>query len=166
MLPGRLPSPPVCSPLPKAIPITRSEPDSPEGLENAVRLVHGIIDRAVESGIPAERVVIGGFSQGGFLAVYAGLTYKQKLGGLVSFSGWAARKATVAAEAGVNKDTPLLSCGGDADQVVVITAEAGEFWKTFMSDVRTRTYRGLPHSHCPEEDQELFQFLNEVLPPV
>lgn len=41
-----------------------------------------------KAGIPSERVVIGGFSQGGALALYSALTMKKPLGGVMSLSGW------------------------------------------------------------------------------
>ena len=42
----------------------------------------------MERGIPAERIVLAGFSQGGTMCVSAGLSFEEKLGGIVCLSGW------------------------------------------------------------------------------
>ena len=39
-------------------------------------------------GIPADRIVLGGFSQGGAMSLLAGLTTERKLGGIAVMSGW------------------------------------------------------------------------------
>jgi len=49
--------------------------------------VRSIIDEEAKS-IPSERIVIGGFSQGGAVAIYTSLTSDIKLGGLLAFSTW------------------------------------------------------------------------------
>lgn len=50
------------------------------------------IFKEIRSGIPSERIVIGGFSMGGALALYAGLTYDKPLGGILGLSSFLIRK--------------------------------------------------------------------------
>jgi len=38
--------------------------------------------------IGAQRIIVGGFGQGGALALFSGIRYPHKLGGMVSFSGY------------------------------------------------------------------------------
>lgn len=47
-----------------------------------------MIENEIKGGIPANRIVIGGFSQGGALALYSALKFPQKLGGVVALSCW------------------------------------------------------------------------------
>lgn len=58
------------------------------GIKKAAINVHSWINKEIESGIPSNRIVLGGFSQGGALALYAALTYPQQLAGVVSLSCW------------------------------------------------------------------------------
>ena len=53
-----------------------------------VRSLNQIITEEVDSGIPANRIIIGGFSQGGSMSLLTGLTSERKLGGVVVMSGW------------------------------------------------------------------------------
>lgn len=44
-----------------------------------------------QAGIPSNRILLGGFSQGGALALHAGLTYPEPLAGIMSLSCWLPR---------------------------------------------------------------------------
>lgn len=83
--------------------------------------IHSLIDAEVAKGIPASRVVVGGFSQGGALSLISGVTYKEKLGGIFGLSCYLLLqkklKDMIPAES-PNKDTPIFMGHGDADQVV------------------------------------------------
>lgn len=46
-----------------------------------------------QAGIPSNRILLGGFSQGGALALHAALTYPQPLAGVMSLSCWLPRHA-------------------------------------------------------------------------
>lgn len=50
--------------------------------------IHKYIQAERELGIPSERIVLGGFSQGAALAVLAGLTGEDQVGGTVALSGY------------------------------------------------------------------------------
>lgn len=46
-----------------------------------------------QAGILPNRILLGGFSQGGALALHAGLTYPEPLAGVMSLSCWLPRHA-------------------------------------------------------------------------
>lgn len=50
-----------------------------EGIKKAAANVHAMIQSEIQSGIPSNRIIVGGFSQGGALALYAGLTFAGKI---------------------------------------------------------------------------------------
>ena len=54
-----------------------------------VLTVHEIIEIEEKAGTPTSRIILGGFSQGGALAIYSALTYPRQLGGLLCLSGYA-----------------------------------------------------------------------------
>lgn len=66
-----------------------------------------MIDTEVKSGIPTHKIVIGGFSQGGALALYSALIFPQKLAGVVSLSGWLPLHKSFPDALKTSKDLPV-----------------------------------------------------------
>lgn len=60
------------------------------GLKKSFALVSALVDEELGAGISAEHIFLGGFSQGGALALYSGLQLgKNKVGGgIVALSCW------------------------------------------------------------------------------
>ena len=79
--------------------------------------VHALIEREIERGVPSEKIVIAGFSQGGAVAYEAALSYAKPLAGLLALSTYFATHETVV-EAAANKTIPILIQHGSADPVV------------------------------------------------
>lgn len=65
-----------------------SGPEDEDGIRKATEMVHAMIAEEIAAGIPSNRIVIGGFSQGGALALYSALTYAQPLAGVIALSTW------------------------------------------------------------------------------
>lgn len=63
-------------------------PEDEEGIRSASQNIHSLINSEISKGIPSNRVVLGGFSQGGALALYSALTYDQPLAGVIALSCW------------------------------------------------------------------------------
>jgi len=59
-----------------------------EGIQRAAASVHSLIEDEMKGGIPANRILIGGFSQGGALSLYSSLTSSHNLAGVVALSCW------------------------------------------------------------------------------
>ncbi len=103
----------------------------------------------IDSGIPSNRVVLGGFSQGGAISLLAGVTCPQKLGGIFGLSCYLllqGRIREMVPAENPNKDTPIFMGHGDADPVVqydwgVKTAEKLIDWD-WKVDFKTYPYVG------------------------
>lgn len=93
-------------------------PEDEEGIKTAAADVHGMINNEIKAGIPAERIILGGFSQGGALALYSALTFPQRLGGVVGLSCWLPLHASFPAAKVAPDSTPVLLCHGDSDPIV------------------------------------------------
>ena len=91
--------------------------DGHSTLAGSVASVHRLLDRIAEGGTPTERVVLGGFSQGGATAIAAGLSYGRRLAGIASISGWCPDRTHPRAHA-ANASTPVFCSSGTADPVV------------------------------------------------
>lgn len=108
--------------------------------------IHKLINDEIEAGIPAERIVLGGFSQGGAMSIFAGLTAPTKLAGIVGLSSWLLLSKTfkdLVPPANLNKETPILMCHGDADPLVrtVLGEQSSQMLQEMGYDVTWKTYR-------------------------
>lgn len=84
-----------------------------EGINASAEYLSGLIQQEIDAGIPADRIVVGGFSQGGAMSIYTGLMAKVKLAGIVSLSGWLLLSKTIREVHGAgpkkNDNTPIFS---------------------------------------------------------
>ncbi|XP_029384725.1 acyl-protein thioesterase 1 isoform X3 [Echeneis naucrates] len=160
---------------PHAFDIYGLSPDADEdesGIKRASENIKALIDQEVKNGIPSHRILLGGFSQGGALSLYTALTTQQKLAGVVALSCWLPlRKSFPQASANsANKDMHVLQCHGDADPLVpfVFGSETAEKMKSLINpaNITFKSYRGLPHSACPEEMVDIKKFIEKQLPPI
>ena len=56
------------------------------GIRRTQAYFHSLIASEVNEGIPSDRIVLGGFSQGGAVSLMAGITNPTKLGGIFGLS--------------------------------------------------------------------------------
>ena len=123
-----------------------SREDDEEGILRSRDYIHSLVDAEVAKGIPANRVVVGGFSQGGALSLLAGTTYKSQLGGIFGLSCYLLlqkKLKDIIPTDNPNQNTPIFMGHGDADQVVAHKygkASADELVKHGYK-VDFRTYR-------------------------
>ncbi|XP_070708958.1 acyl-protein thioesterase 1-like isoform X2 [Pempheris klunzingeri] len=150
-------------------------PDANEdesGIKRASENIKALIDQEVKNGIPSHRIILGGFSQGGALSLYTALTTQHKLAGVIALSCWLPlRKSFPQASANsANKDMHVLQCHGDSDPLVpyIFGHQTAERMKSLVNpaNVTFKTYRGLPHSACPEEMVDIKRFIEKQLPPI
>ncbi|XP_072855024.1 acyl-protein thioesterase 1 isoform X2 [Pogona vitticeps] len=134
--------------------------------------VKAIIEQEVRNGIPSNRIILGGFSQGGALSLYTALTTHQKLAGVVALSCWLPLRTSFPQGpiSCVNKDIPILQCHGDGDPLVPLLfgSVTSETLKAMINpaNVTFKTYSGMMHSSCIEEMMDVKQFIDKQLPPV
>lgn len=140
-----------------------SGPEDEAGIREATKLVHGLIQTEVQAGIPAKRIVLGGFSQGGALALFAGMTLAERLGGIVGFSCWLPLHKSFPAARVTPADTPVFQCHGDCDPVVPYKMGqlSASVMKSFMTDFTFSTYPGMSHSSSPDELDDLKTFIEK-----
>ena len=123
--------------------------------------------RERERGIPAERIVVAGFSQGGAMALFLGPRWPERLGGVIALSTYLPLPDTLAKEAHpANAAVPLFQAHGSFDPVVpqALGEQAREKLRALGYDVDWRSYP-MPHSLCAQEVEDLREFLLRALPP-
>ncbi|XP_006900592.1 PREDICTED: acyl-protein thioesterase 1 isoform X3 [Elephantulus edwardii] len=160
---------------PHAFDIIGLSPDSQEdehGIKQAAENVKALIDQEVKNGIPSNRIILGGFSQGGALSLYTALTTQQKLAGVIGLSCWLPLRTSFSQGpiSGANKDLSILQCHGDCDPLVPLMfgSLTVERLKTLVNpaNVTFKTYGGMMHSSCQQEMMDVKQFIDKLLPPV
>ena len=131
------------------------------GLRESLRQVHALLDREVARGVPAQRIVLAGFSQGCAITLLAGLRYGKRLAGLAGMSGYLPLAATTAAERDMaNAATPIFLAHGRSDAMVAMTRglAARDALAGLGYAVQWQDYP-MEHSVCMEEVTALNQWL-------
>ncbi len=87
------------------------------GIRNSSGRIANLIEEVVREGVPPDKIIIAGFSQGGAVAIETALTYPRRLAGLISLSSYFPTYKTIeTVEA--NNNLPILICHGTEDPVV------------------------------------------------
>lgn len=125
--------------------------------------VQDLIRREIDRGIPPEKIILAGFSQGGAIVYQAGFTFDQKLGGFLVLSSYFATHKTISLHP-ANKETPLFIQHGTMDSVVSprLGDRALEVVKGFGGNVIYKTYP-MDHTLCGEQIADISQWLQERL---
>ena len=135
------------------------------GLRESFAAVHALIDREGARGVPARRVVLGGFSQGCAIALGAGLRHRERLAALVGMSGYLPLASTIAAErSDANASTPIFLAHGRRDPVIGLdrAAASRDALASLGHDVEWHDYP-MEHSVSAEEVADLQRFLLKAL---
>lgn len=143
-------------------------PEDEGGIRSAAISVGALLNAEIARGIPAERIVLGGFSQGGATALFTGLRFPQRLAGIVGLSCYLPLARTLAAEiTPANRSTPIFQGHGEADPVVPewIGRASHEQLQAVNGDAEWRTYP-IPHAVIPDELADVRAFLDRCLPAV
>lgn len=136
-----------------------------KGLRASLAMVEELIAREKERGIPANRVVLAGFSQGCAMALLTGLRHKERLGGIIGMSGYLPLAETTEKErSDANRLTPIFLAHGSMDPVVPVAAAhaSRDALCALGYDVEWHEY-AMPHSVCMEEIQDMNAWLLKVL---
>lgn len=137
---------------------------NPEHIAESVRALHELIARESER-VPAARIVIAGFSQGGAIALAGVLRYPQSLAGAVVLSAPAPGMETLLREAApANKTTPIFLAHGRYDQLVpfMYGDQARVQLLAQGYDVEWHAYN-VEHTVSLEEVRDIGRFLTKVL---
>lgn len=103
------------------IEISTSRGQDEAGILHSAEKIHALIDHEIERGIPASKIILAGFSQGGAMALHVGVRYPQKLAGIMVLSGYLLFPERLQDEISeANSATPVFIGHGTADPMVPI----------------------------------------------
>jgi phospholipase/carboxylesterase len=117
-----------------------------DGVRRSQAHVDALLAREASRGIAPRRTLLAGFSQGGAIALYAGLRFDARLAGIIALSAYLIGADQVDAQASsANRDVPIFMAHGTQDQVIALAwaehsrdvLEAGGWpleWRAYSMD--------------------------------
>ena len=135
-----------------------------QGIRASAAQVEALIQRENQRGIPDERIVLAGFSQGGAIALHLGLRRPSALAGIMALSTYMPLARTLDEEASdVAKDIPMFMAHGRQDPVLPIGL--GELARERLLErgqsLQWHAY-DMPHAVCNEEIDDIGAWLRSL----
>jgi len=127
--------------------------------------IHALIEDQISAGIPAEKIILAGFSQGGVISLFTGLRFNKKLAGIMALSCYlpsADKLPDHLHEA--NSKTSILQHHGEQDEVVLFSAGKMAHKLLIEQDykVEWKSYN-MPHSVLPEQIEDIGRWITKQL---
>jgi phospholipase/carboxylesterase len=135
------------------------------GVLESETAVCALIEEQIAAGIPASKIVLAGFSQGGVVSLFTGLRFDQTLAGIMALSCYLPNADKLPEQlSAANSNTFILQHHGEQDDVVPVMAGkmANDLLLAQGYKTQWRTYR-MPHSVLPEQLVEIGQWLTSRL---
>ena len=131
------------------------------GIRESEQQLQALIRREIDAGIPAEKILLAGFSQGGAIVLHTGLRYPQPLAGILALSTYLPLVDSLAGEAAAaNRSVPLMMAHGTEDPVVPVSQAMQS-----RNELQQRGYSvewhsyPMQHAVCPDEVRDIRDWL-------
>jgi phospholipase/carboxylesterase len=137
-------------------------PEDQHGIRASQELLENLIRK---QGLPARRIILAGFSQGGAIALQTGLRYPERLAGVMALSTYVPLSATLEAErSAANRDTPVFMAHGRFDDLIPLAraTQSRDLLQGLDYRVEWRDYP-MPHAVCAEEIGDIARWLVRIL---
>jgi phospholipase/carboxylesterase len=136
-----------------------------EGIQNSENLISELIHNEFKRGVPYKRIIVAGFSQGCAMALYTGLKFPEKLGGIIALSGYLPLDNEFRTKKfEPNLQTPLFFGHGILDEIVKLKwAKDSESLLANLGYTSCWKEYKIDHSICIEELKDISFFVNKVL---
>ena len=139
--------------------------ESESDIIQSTNYINALIKREIERGVSADKIVLAGFSQGGAMALHAGIRSQYGLAGIMVLSAYDLRQHTRVHEAHTsNRTTPILFCHGTRDAVVSMHKgqNAYETYQTPSRDVQWLSFN-MGHEVCHSQILAIAKWLDARL---
>lgn len=130
-----------------------------EGIATSVKQINQLIRCEIENGIPADKIILAGFSQGGLIALETGLKFKPQLAGILALSTYLAD-----AKSTPKGTLPIFIGHGSSDPVVpiILGHQARDTLKQQGYAIEWHQYP-MEHSVSMEEIKDIGRWMAETL---
>jgi len=143
----------------------KPKPEDEPGMRGSENVIRQFLDKEVARGIPASRIILAGFSQGGAMALHTGLRYPHKLAGIMALSAYLPLASKLSQERDPeNQHTSIFMAHGSIDNVVPMSlatrsqAHLGQLGY----NVEWHDYP-MMHEVCREELDDIGNWMTKVL---
>lgn len=136
-----------------------------DGAKESAAQIEALIQQQVDKGIPHEKIVLAGFSQGGVIALHLATTYGHKVAGIMALSTYLCEPDNLADRAvDVNKSTPIMMAHGEQDEVVPVFL-GNAAYKILTENGFNATWQtyAMQHNVCWQEIQDISNWLQKIL---
>ena len=145
--------------------LTPSSREDAIGIAESQATIEALIAKEISRGIPANRIVLAGFSQGGAIALHTALRYSQTLAGVLALSTYLPLRTLLALQkTTANQQTPIFMAHGIDDEVITLAT-----CKVSLDILQAQSYAvdwreyAMAHSVCMAEIADIKQFISQVL---
>ncbi len=135
------------------------------GVDESIELASALVQREHQRGVDPGRVLLAGFSQGGAIALAAGLRRTTPLAGIIALSTYLPGAETaVPSVTSAGKSQPVFMAHGTGDQVIplVHAQRSKDLLQSLGLDVQWRAYP-MAHQVCAEEIRDLGDWMSVLL---
>ena len=136
-----------------------------EGVQESAKQVETLIAEELAKGIPADKIVLAGFSQGGVIALHIATRTNTKFAGVMALSTYMCEADKLADEkTPANEATPILMCHGQQDEVVPLFLGHAAY-KSLQSNGFNVSWQEyvMQHNVCAQEINDVSAWLCKVL---
>ena len=135
------------------------------GIKDSREDIEQLIAQEKARGIPANKIILAGFSQGCAMALETALCYPEKLGGVIGLSGYIPQLETFESRRNAaNQQTPIFLGHGSDDQVVPVgrARDAHKLLSDLGYKVEWHEY-DMMHTMIMEEIDDISSWLTKLL---
>jgi phospholipase/carboxylesterase len=136
-----------------------------EHIRESEKILQALIEKEIRRDIPCESIVLAGFSQGGAIALHAGLRYPGKLAGIMALSAPVPFAETLMAEVHPeNATVPVFIAHGTDDRMIPydLVQQAHQRMEARGLKLERHTYK-MGHTLVPDEIRDIAAWLVRVL---
>ncbi len=140
-------------------------PEDEAGIRASQRKIEELISEEKEKGLPAAKIVMAGFSQGGAIALQTALRYPERLAGVLALSTYLPQAASLQSERSpANQGIPIFMAHGSYDDIIPLrrAEESRKLLEAAGYPVEWHEYP-MPHSVCAEEIADMAAFLARIV---
>ncbi|MGH8766155.1 MAG: alpha/beta hydrolase, partial [Burkholderiales bacterium] len=135
------------------------------GIRESQSRIEDLISEQKKKGIPADKIALAGFSQGGAIVLQTALRSAERLAGVLALSTYLPLRDKLRDErSGANQDLPIYMAHGEFDPMIGIerAQHSRDALQSLGYKVEWHEYP-MPHSVHPQEIADIAAFLLRIL---
>jgi phospholipase/carboxylesterase len=148
--------------------LDRGGPQDEAGIRASGELLLQLLEREHERGIPYEKIVLAGFSQGGAIALHTALRFEPRLAGLMALSTYLPLQSTFDAEVAnsataQSRDLPIFMAHGTFDPMLPLALGQHTHEVLTAAGYKSEWHDySMAHAVCAEEIAHISDWLLKI----